>query len=153
MKSLALFLIMGLFGSVAVAIPPDPAQDGRTFLAEGDSAAAVKNYTEVLRLTPFDPVVLNNMGVAKAAAGDYQAALDFFTQANSRAPHRRDIKENLDHLQAWVKSYFGAPPVPGAIAGDYAPEPPPLWPPLPNSTTSPVSDLPIKPTCNNDTCK
>lgn len=153
MKNWVLFLIMGLFGSVALAAPPDSAQDGRTFLAEGDSAAAVKSYAEELRLTPFDPVVLNNMGVAKAAAGDYQAALDFFTQANSRAPHRRDIKENLDHLQAWIKSYFGAPSVTGTLANGYAPEPPPLWPPLPSSSTSPASDLPIKPTCNDDTCK
>ena len=153
MKRWSLFWIFNLFGSISVAAPIDPAQDGRNFLAEGDNTAAVKSYAEVLRLTPFDPVVLNNMGVAKAAAGDYQAALDFLMQANSRAPHRRDIKENLDHLQAWVKSYLGAAPVTGTNADDYAPDPPPLWPSPPNSTIRLVSDLPIKPSCNNDLCK
>lgn len=149
----ALLFTIGLLGCFTVTAATEPAQDGRTFLAEGDSTAAVKSYAEALRLMPFDPVTLNNMGVAKAAAGDYQAALDFFLQANSRAPHRRDIKENLDHLQAWVKSFFGALPLTRVSADAYTPEPPPLWSPLPNSTASPDSSPPINPICNNDICK
>ena len=128
MTNYLLFFITSLLSCFAMAAPPDPAQEGRHILAEGETAAAVKMYAQALRLNPFDPVALNNMGVVKAAAGDYQAALDFFIQANSRAPQRRDIKENLDNLQAWAKSYFGVPTVTGASVNEFMPEPPPLWP-------------------------
>lgn len=153
MKSVLLFSVIVLLSSLAMATSPDPLPSGRHVLAEGDATAAVKIYAESLRLNPFDPVALNNMGVAKAAAGDYQAALDYFLQANSRAPHRRDIKENLENLQTWVKSYLGVSTMTGAALNDFAPEPPALWPAPLNDISSPTPTRPLTPTCNNDPCK
>lgn len=121
----------------------DMMQYGRAYLAEGDNAAAVQSYTEGLRLNPFDPVALNNLAVAKAAAGDYQAARDLLVRAEKLAPNRADIRENLASLQSWMESYGG---VPGALLQRPAlnlprtaavlPEPPALWPALRSRSSS-----------------
>ena len=96
-------------------------------MAEGDHEGAIKSYTEALRLNPFDPVALNNMGVAKAAAGDYQTAIDFLIRANKRAPNRRDIKENMENLQGWLKAYSGISNAPSMSVNILTPESPQLW--------------------------
>ena len=113
----------------------DMMQYGRAYLAEGDNAAAVQSYSDLLRLNPFDPVALNNMAVAKAAAGDYRTAFDLLTRAAKLVPNRIDIRENLANLQKWMETYSGVPnPTlerPRMVAPRAAAvlnEPPALWP-------------------------
>jgi tetratricopeptide (TPR) repeat protein len=151
-KYFLLLCLFGLIGTVSMAAPPDPMQYGRAFLAEGDHAAAVKSYAEALRLNPSDPVALNNMGVAKAAAGDAQAALDFFVQASQLAPLREDIKENLANAQAWVKIYTGAATT-AASSLTFIPEPPALWTARPSSTEKTKPTRPLTPVCKKRSCK
>jgi tetratricopeptide (TPR) repeat protein len=112
----------------------DALQHGRAWLAEGDSAAAVQSYAELVRQNPFDPVALNNMAVAKAASGDYQSALELLTRAAKIAPHRQDIRDNLSHLQNWQQQTHSvklgtAQPVLRPQTGNNGiwPEPPALW--------------------------
>jgi tetratricopeptide (TPR) repeat protein len=113
---------------------PDLNQYGRAYLAEGDNKAAVQSYGDLVRLNPFDPVALNNMAVAKAAAGDYQAAAELLARAVRLAPNRADIRENLGNLQSWQDNYSNV-----ALAATHPrpalqhapallPEPPQLWP-------------------------
>ncbi len=104
-----LLLVMAL---TLVSLPShgrDMMQYGRAYLAEGDNAAAVQSYSDLLRLNPFDPVALNNLAVARAAAGDYRAAFDLLTRAVKLVPNRIDIRENLANLQNWMDSYSGVP--------------------------------------------
>lgn len=127
----------------------DAQQYGRAWLAEGDSAAAVQSYAELVRQNPFDPVALNNMAVAKAAAGDYQSALELLTRAAKIAPQRQDIRDNLTHLQNWQQQTHSVKldsvqATPRARLGNGLngfngsngnnggiwPEPPPLWQPV-----------------------
>ncbi len=126
----------------------DMMQYGRAYLAEGDNAAAVQSYSDLLRLNPFDPVALNNLAVAKAAAGDYRAAFDLLTRAVRLVPNRVDIRENLANLQKWMDSYSGVPnpmlerprlvvPRPAAMLN----EPPALWP-APRKGSGPSTPLP-----------
>lgn len=152
MKCIFLFCLLGLIAFVSAAAPPDPMQYGRAFLAEGDNTAAVKSYAEALRFNPSDPVALNNMGVAKAAAGDAQAALDFFEKASKLAPHREDIQENLANVQAWAKTYTGVATI--AVAPDvFIPEPPPLWPVRPSVAVKTDAARPLTPVCKKRSCK
>lgn len=145
--------LMSLSSIAAVAAPPDPMQYGRAYLAEGENIAAVKSYAEALRLNPFDPVALNNMGVAKAAIGDYQAAIDFFTRAGNLAPNRMDIKENIANLQGWAKTYTGVTPVSAARPAIFIAEPPALWSALPNDAAKVDRSRQLNPVCNNNLCK
>ena len=129
---LALALLLGCSAASAV----DLQQYGRAYLAEGDSNAAVQSYGELVRQNPFDPVALNNMAVAKAAAGDYQSALEMLTRAARLAPQRLDIRENLTQLQGWLQQNHSIaltstlPAARNSFAGaaTILPEPPPLWP-------------------------
>lgn len=119
------------------ALAVDLQQYGRAYLAEGDSTAAVQSYGELVRQNPFDPVALNNMAVAKAAAGDYQSALEMLQRAQRLAPQRLDIRDNLNQLQNWLQQNHTIPVASklpaarpfGSSAATILPEPPPLWAP------------------------
>lgn len=126
MKRIVVSAMSCIAAVTAMAALPDVIQFGNAFVAEGDISAAANSYAEALTVNPQNPVALNNLGVVKAAAGEYQAALVLFTQANKLAPSRADIQENLIHLQAWVRSYTGVKTA--AIGSAPLPEPPPLWP-------------------------
>jgi tetratricopeptide (TPR) repeat protein len=136
------------FSKPAAAATPNLNQYGRAYLAEGDNAAAAQSYSELVRLNPFDPVALNNMAVAKAAAEDYQSAAELLTRAVRLAPHRADIRENLSNLQSWQDSYSNVALAPATSATTSAraqeprapallPQPPPLW--LPTHRNSPTT--------------
>jgi tetratricopeptide (TPR) repeat protein len=114
----------------------DPALYGRAYLAEGDHAGAIENYQEAARVNPFDPVALNNLAVARAAAGDYQSALDLLARANKMAANRPDIAENYRQLQSWMDGQLrGVPAAPRVAQEVQKPtgvsgmmfEPPALW--------------------------
>lgn len=146
-------LVLGMLAAaVASAATPDANQYGSAYLAEGENEAAVKSFAESLRVNPGDAVALNNMGVAKSAAGDYQAALDFLTRAHNQAPNRLDIKENLSNLQNWARAYSsGVASVP--LAGTaLIPEPPALWSAA-GTPAQPALVEQIKPTCSTVSCK
>ena len=123
-----------LAAALAPAAAADLMQYGRAYLAEGDHAAAAKSYAEVVRLNPFDPVAQNNLAVARAAAGDYQTALELLNRAVKLAPGRTDIRENLNSLQGWMATSGGVaasvaprPATVKAVNVAVLPEPPPLW--------------------------
>lgn len=123
-----LFALAISAASLAAAGPQDAAQLGRAYLAEGEASAAAKSFAEQHRMAPYDPVALNNLGVARVAAGDYLMGLDYISRAQKAAPHRTDIQENLANLREWVKLY-SAPPEAVMLADANLPqEPPPLWP-------------------------
>jgi Flp pilus assembly protein TadD len=124
----SLFAAGLMAASCATAGPQDAAQLGRTYLAEGEAVAAAKSFAEQQRMAPYDPVALNNLGVAKAAAGDYLTALDLIARAQKLAPYRTDIQDNLSNLREWVKTY-AAPQDDTLLADANVPqEPPVLWP-------------------------
>jgi cytochrome c-type biogenesis protein CcmH/NrfG len=127
-----------IFAAVA-AFAQDIQEQGRTRMAEGETARAVESFEDAARANPFDSVALNNLAVAKAAQGDYQSALKLLERATRLAPDRADIAANLvslrrrmaeqshtvssPRLQAAVPVEIPAPP----------PEPPALWSVSPNS--------------------
>ena len=143
-KVLVLFLIT--LSAAVTAGAQDLPRNGSAYLAEGDNVAAAKSYTDLLRLNPFDPVALNNLAVAKAAAGDYQAAVSLLTRSAKLAPDRADIRENLASMQRWMATYGGAglasidrPRQSAVRAGAVLPEPPPLWGVATRTGSSPLS--------------
>lgn len=129
-----ILLGLGLLPALLIAQTRDPSLYGRAYLAEGDHAGAIENYQEATRVNPFDPIALNNLGVARAAAGDYQAALDAFARANKLAPNRQDIAENYRQLQAWMDGQLR-----GNIAGrnPFAAEATPMQQPSSSLITEP----------------
>jgi len=143
-KLLALFVIT--LSAAATAGAQELPRNGSAYLAEGDNVAAAKSYTDLLRLNPFDPVALNNLAVAKAAAGDYQAAVSLLTRSAKLAPDRTDIRENLVRMQRWMATYGGAglasierPRQRVVRSGAVLPEPPPLWGVATSTGRSPLS--------------
>lgn len=146
-------LSLSLSSSPVVAALPDAMEYGRAFIAEGDNDGAIKSYAEALRLAPSDPVALNNMGVAKAAAGDYQSAMEFFKRAVKIAPERLDINDNLTHLLGWVKTYRNNAIPSASTAMPLIPEPPAIWPTLPSSSVASDPSRPLQPLCAKDLCK
>lgn len=159
MKQRLACVMAALSAALVSAATPEPMQYGRAFLAEGDAAAAIGSYTEALRLNPVDPVALNNLAVAKVAAGDYQSALALLAQAGQLAPNRADIQENLTNLRAWHRAYVGASTAVTNLDFTIA-EPPPLWGstlpglPSPASATGKPNLAPLRiPNCQNRPCK
>ena len=155
MKSLLFAFLVHMAASFAFAQSPDPMQYGRAYMAEGDYPAAAKSFAQALRLNPSDPIALNNLAVAKAAAGENLAALDLLTQARRASPNRPDIQENLVNMQIWLKAYGGAKPA-DLQANTFAPEPAVLWPVLAAlSSEKHASDSPQKnlPRCKKKKCK
>lgn len=137
--------------AVSSADPANQMRIGRAFLAEGELLSAANSYAEVLKVTPLDPIALNNMGVVKVAAGEYLAALQLLTQASKIAPQRGDIQDNLFQLQAWTRAFMGVK-APSSGFDLYIPAPPQLWPPVreePATIAQPSklmnSDCPKKP--------
>lgn len=107
---------------------------GRSYLAEGATDAAAQHYSSALAVNPFDAVALNNLAVAKAAAGDYQSARELLQRAARMAPTRNDIASNLIKLQDWMDHERDqiAPATTSPLRGDVSrrtvpPEPPALW--------------------------
>jgi hypothetical protein len=80
----------------------DPFTAGRDSMASGDPAAAAQQYERALQANPDDPVALNNLAVARANNGDYQAALDLMKRAAAAAPDRADIAANLAQYRKWL---------------------------------------------------
>lgn len=137
-KSRLVVCLFVLLPGLLCAQTRDPSVYGRAYLAEGENAAAIESFQDANRLNPFDPVALNNLGVAHAAAGDYQSALELFARAVKLAPNRRDIGENHRYLLTWMagerRGGIGEKSAPSIQAGltntdlgRYTPEPPALW--------------------------
>lgn len=121
-----LLLIAGLLAGLgAHATVPDPAQTARSYFAEGDYINAAKHFEDVLRAFPSDASVMNNLAVAKAANGEYQAALALLRRAAQLAPHRPDIEDNLRHLQDYLQYFDRVRPRSGN--DDMLSDPPALW--------------------------
>lgn len=106
----------------------------RLSMAEGEPWKAVQSLNEQAKLNPFDAVALNNLAVARAAQGEYQAALQLLERAAKLAPNRPDVVANLRNLRAWYDQ--GVPNYTARsveldlprVEGNVLPGIPPLWP-------------------------
>lgn len=142
-----------LLGSAAWAAPADPLQTARSYFAEAEYASAAKSFEEALRAYPSDPVVLNNLAVAKAAIGEHQAALDLLTRARQLAPHHPGIQENLNNLQEWSRNFGATERISMTPGNDVIPEPPPKWPSTATKQTNGRSRPARHPDCVAQSCK
>jgi len=152
-----LLLSLVVVPSLLNAQTRDPSLYGRAYLAEGDNAGAIENYQEAAKVNPFDPVALNNLAVARAAAGDYQSAIDLLARANKMAPNRPDIAENYRQLQSWMNEQISGrsnftmrkpvaipdTPRPTSNYGPFA-EPPALWQGAIRSEPNPIFQPPTR---------
>lgn len=107
----------------------------REQFAQGEHDAAAAAWEARLEVNPFDPADLNNLAVAKAARGDYQAARELLQRAVRLAPGREDIAANLARLTDWMDRQRDGIAPPGAHpalqqpgARVVPPEPPAPWP-------------------------
>lgn len=126
-------------------------QTARSYFAEAEYAAAAKSFEEVRRIYPSDPVVLNNLAVARAANGDYQEALELLTQAQQMAAYRADIQANLANLQEWLQTSSRADRP--ALDSTLLSEPPALWTTVPDKAKAPIRNRNHRPACQTGPCK
>jgi tetratricopeptide (TPR) repeat protein len=126
---------------------------------------ALFRFHQAEQLDPQNPRVLNNLGVAYEASGEYDKALSYYQRALKAAPENRELRANYGRFVEFYQSYKGrqdnkpgqpaakpdaavpgsapapgraprpAPPPPGASA-------PPMSPTFPTSPTSPTSPEP-----------
>lgn len=94
---------------------------------------ALFRFHQAARIEPQNPRVLNNLGVAYEATGDYDKALSFYQQALKIEPDNRELRANYGRFVEFYQAYRGKegtdkgtgaqPAQPGAAAPP-APQPP-----------------------------
>jgi serine/threonine-protein kinase len=57
--------------------------------------AAIQTLTAGLKVSPDDPVLLNNLGMCRLIQKDYESALSHFTEAAGIAPERTRYRSNM----------------------------------------------------------
>jgi Tfp pilus assembly protein PilF len=102
---------------------------------------ALFRFHQAAQIDPQNPRVLNNLGVAYEATGDYDKALSFYQQALKLEPNNRELRANYGRFVEFYQAYKGKEGKdkgtgvqPGAPA---APTPPPTEPaaqPAPEET-------------------
>jgi tetratricopeptide (TPR) repeat protein len=118
---------------------------------------ALFRFHQAEQMDPQNPRVLNNLGVAYEASGDYEKALSYYQRALKVAPDNRELRANYGRFVEFYQSYKGRQDKPGqppaakpAAGAPGAPKPPqaaqPSAPPdvMPASPTSPASPEPAE---------
>jgi Flp pilus assembly protein TadD len=67
----------------------------RVRLKQRNVDGAVSVLEAGLKISPQDPVLLNNVGICQMTRGDHQKALEFFTQAAAINPNNPRYRANM----------------------------------------------------------
>jgi len=89
---------------------------------------ALFRFHQAARLEPQNPRVMNNLGVAYEATGDYEKALGFYQQALKIEPNNRELRANYGRFVEFYQAYKGKEGKDkgtGAQPATTAPAPPP----------------------------
>ena len=68
---------------------------------------ALFRFHQAAQLEPQNPRVLNNLGVAYEATGDYDKALSFYQQALKIEPNNRELRANYGRFVEFYQAYKG----------------------------------------------
>jgi len=68
---------------------------------------ALFRFHQAAQLEPQNPRVLNNLGVAYEATGDYDKALSFYQQALKVEPNNRELRANYGRFVEFYQAYKG----------------------------------------------
>ncbi len=142
--SLSLFLVISLtacgsrYGKPAAA--GSQLAFGVDMARRGLWSEALFRFHQAAQLEPQNPRVLNNLGVAYEATGDYDKALSFYQQALKVEPNNRELRANYGRFVEFYQAYKGkegkdkgtgvtpgtpAPPAAQPAAEETPPPPPP----------------------------
>ena len=68
---------------------------------------ALFRFHQAEKLEPQNPRVLNNLGVAYEATGDYEKALSFYQQALKIEPNNKELRANYGRFVEFYQAYKG----------------------------------------------
>lgn len=109
--SLSLFLAISLtacgsrYGKPATAT--SQLAFGVDMAKRGLWSEALFRFHEAEKLEPQNPRVLNNLGVAYEATGEYEKALAFYQQALKIEPNNRELRANYGRFVEFYQAYKG----------------------------------------------
>jgi tetratricopeptide (TPR) repeat protein len=146
--SLSLFLAISLtacgsrYGKPATAT--SQLAFGVDMAKRGLWSEALFRFHQAEQIEPQNPRVLNNLGVAYEATGDYEKALSFYQQALKIEPNNKELRANYGRFVEFYQAYKGKegkdkgtgaqPAQPGATTA------PPAAPPAAEETPPPPQE-------------
>lgn len=77
---------------------------GAMYMADHRYRLALESFRQGLAIKPGDPLLLNNLGSAWSALGEYSKARESFLFALQRDPDLKEAKDNLSRLPAHVRA-------------------------------------------------
>lgn len=82
---------------------------------------ALFRFHQAERLDPQNPRVLNNLGVAYEAAGEYERALEYYQRALKIDTQNRELRANYARFVEFYQSFKPTPETAAATPGQPAP--------------------------------